>query len=154
MAEHRRAHLGFEDRRAKTGIRVMQTSLSRWQLRKWFQRQAKNGADLQGCSALPQVKSLGSPQLSSRASMQTEDMIFVEQNWDAYHEDWAADHQHDCFNILFKLRLSVMQDEIEQLRRLTGLHPGGRFDHTLCGRWSFRHMAVKRRFGREMVKLL
>ena len=116
MAERRRAHLGSEDRRAKSGIRVMQTSLSRWQLRKWFQRQAKNRADFQGFSALQQVESLETlpRELGQRACVvEVEDMIFVQQNWDAYHEDWAANHQHDCFNILFTLRLSVMQDEIE-----------------------------------------
>ena len=40
MAERRHAHLGSEDRRANSGIRVVETSLSRLQLRKLFQRQA------------------------------------------------------------------------------------------------------------------
>ena len=129
MVEHRCANLGSEDRRAKSGTSVMQTSLSRWQLRKWFQRQAKYRAEFQGCSAHSQVKSLGSPLPSSRAcvaevSMQRDDVMFVEQNWDAYYEAWATDCQHDCFNILFQLRLSVMQDEIAQLRWLTALHVG------------------------------
>ena len=51
MVEHRCSNLGSEDRRAKSGTSVMQTSLSRWQLRKWFQRQAKYRAEFRGCSA-------------------------------------------------------------------------------------------------------
>ena len=51
-----------------------------------------------------------------------------------------------------KLKRS-MSDEGESIfRRMmstTGVIPGGTYDHTLCGRGTDSHMAVKKRYGRE-----